>query len=485
MSADEPTELRVDRQLQSLTLGTDIRLQDLVDKDALRDMMRSFFALFGISLRVFAADGFLLAEAVSEQEICRYIAGLPDGRMACMKTVAAARRVEPQARGEAMHPCFTGAQYHVFSIDYDGRRLGKVALGPYLPAEVTSVPDSLLDIDTTLDGIRALELLPRMPRAKAETIALITDHLRRTLDLILFSGHKALLTSQMHLSSVRESFRELQDKNKKLQEAFDKLSELDRLKSNFLGVVSHELRTPLTSIIGYSEMLSEGIAGPLVGDQVKFVETINQKGEQLLELIMSLLDLSKLESGTMSLRKNTVSMAKLLSEVASTLEPKARKKSIAIECAVDPGLPPAQGDAERLRQVFINLVDNAIKFSPTDTSVRLVAGVVSPDEGRSKEEGFSLLEPSRRMLEVRVIDTGMGVPEEERTKIFDAFYQIDSSSTREHEGTGLGLSIVKRLVDAHGGKVSVTGNHPTGAVFSVYLPIAGSAEMLNPLRLAR
>jgi signal transduction histidine kinase len=289
----------------------------------------------------------------------------------------------------------------------------------------------------------------------------------------------------MHLSSVRESFRELEDKNRKLQEAFDKLSELDRLKSNFLGVVSHELRTPLTSIIGYSEMLSEGIAGPLVGDQVKFVQTINQKGEQLLELIMSLLDLSKLESGTMSLRKNTVSMAKLLSEVASTLEPKARKKSIAIECAVDPGLPPAQGDAERLRQVFINLVDNAIKFSPADTSVRLVAGVVSPDEGRSKEEGFSLLEPSRRMLEVRVIDTGMGVPEEERTKIFDAFYQIDSSSTREYEGTGLGLSIVKRLVDAHGGKVSVTGNHPTGAVFSVWLPIAGSAEMLNPLRLAR
>jgi signal transduction histidine kinase len=481
MSADEPMEIRVDRQLESLTLATDIRLQDLVDKDALRDMIRSFFALFGISLRVFSADGFLLAEAVSEQEVCRYIAGLPDGRMACMKTVAAARRVDPQACGEAMHPCFTGAQYHIFSIDYDGRRLGKAVLGPYLPAELTSVPDSLLDVDQTLDGIRALELLPRMPRAKAETIALISDHLRRTLELILFSGHKALLTSQMHLSSVRESYRELQDKNKKLQEAFDKVSELDRLKSNFLGVVSHELRTPLTSIIGYSEMLSEGIAGPLVGDQQKFVETIHQKGEQLLELIMSLLDLSKLESGTMSLRKNTVSMEKLLSEVASTLEPKARKKSIAIECSVDPGLPPAQGDAERLRQVFINLVDNAIKFSPTDGSVRLVAAVVSPGDGHS-EEGFSLLEPSRRMLEVRVMDTGIGIPEEERTRIFDAFYQVDSSPTREHEGTGLGLSIVKRLVDAHGGKVTVTGNHPTGAVFSVCLPIAGSAELGSPLR---
>jgi signal transduction histidine kinase len=482
MSADEPSAVRVDRQLQSLTLGTDIRLQDLVDKDALRDMIRSFQGLFGISLRVFSADGFLLAEAVTEQEVCRYVAGLPDGRMACMKTVAAARRVDPQAHGEGMHVCFTGARYHVFSIDYDGRRLGKAVLGPYLPADVVSVPPSLLAVDPAVDGVRALELLPRMPRAKAETITLISDHLRRTLDLILFSGHKALLTSQMHLASVRESYRELQDKNQKLQEAFDKLSELDRLKSNFLGVVSHELRTPLTSIIGYSEMLSEGIAGPLVGDQQKFVETIHQKGEQLLELIMSLLDLSKLESGTMSLRKNLVSMPKLLSEVTSTLEPKARKKTIALECKVDPGLPPAKGDPERLRQVFINLVDNAIKFSPAGGSVRVAVAVVSPAQGRSTEEGFSLIEPSRRMLEVRVIDTGIGIPQDEQTKIFDAFYQVDSSSTREHEGTGLGLSIVKRLVDAHGGRVSVSANEPTGAVFSVLLPIAGSSEFMSPVR---
>jgi two-component system sensor histidine kinase BarA len=470
VSADEPSAVRVDRQLQGLTLGTDVRLQDLVDKDALRDMIRSFHALFGISLRIFSADGFLLAEAVAEQEVCRYVAGLSEGRMACMKTVAAARRVDPRTGG-ATHPCFTGAQYHIFSIDYDGRRLGKAVLGPYLPTEVTAVPPSLLAVDPSVDATRALELLPRMPRAKAETITLISDHLRRTLDLILFSGHKSLLTSQMHLSSVRESYRELQDKNQKLQEAFDKLSELDRLKSNFLGVISHELRTPLTSIIGYSEMLVEGIAGPLVGDQMKFVETINQKGEQLLELIMSLLDLSKLESGTMSLRKNTVPVAKLLSEVASTLDPKARKKTIVIEVSADPSLPPIQGDAERLRQVFINLVDNAIKFSPENSTVRMAAEVVTSSEGEA-EEGFSLLEPSRRMIEVRVTDTGIGIPEEERARIFDAFYQIDSSSTREHEGTGLGLSIVKRLVDAHGGKVFASANEPTGAAFSVILPIA-------------
>jgi two-component system sensor histidine kinase BarA len=478
VSEDDTTSIPLDRHLQGLTLGSDIRLQDLVDRDALREMVRSFQALFGISLRVFSADGTLLGEAVTEQAICAYIGSLSEGRVACMKTVAGARRAEPTPNKESTFPCFTGAQYRIFSIDYDSRQLGKAVLGPFLPAEVTSVPPSLFEADPSADAARSLELLPRMPRAKPETISLIGEHLRRTLDLILFSGHKSLLTSHMHLSSVRESYRELQEKNEKLQEAFDRLRELDRLKSNFLGIVSHELRTPLTSIIGYSEMLVEGIAGPLADDQKKFVQTIYEKGEQLLQLIMSLLDLSKLESGTMSLRKGGVWIGEVLSEVASTVAPKARKKSIVIECTPEPDLPQVQGDAERLRQVFINLADNAIKFSPAGSTLRLTAGPAALG-ALGTEEGFSVLEPSRRMVEVRVIDSGIGIPEEERDRIFDPFYQIDSSPTREHEGTGLGLSIVKRLVDAHGGRVFVSANDPTGAVFSVVLPVVGGRSDLG------
>ena len=470
---DDDATVPIDHHLEALTLGNDVRLQDLVNRDALRELVRSFHSLFGISLRIFTADGSLWAESVAEQAICSYVGSLSQGRIACMKTVAAARKVEPTSATETTHPCFTGAEYRIFAIDYDSRRLGKAVLGPFLPAGTTSVPPSLLDVDPGIDGKRSLELLPRMPRAKPETISLIADHVRKTLDLILFSGHKSLLTSQMHLSSVRESYRELEEKNVKLQEAFDRLRELDRLKSNFLGVISHELRTPLTSIIGYSEMLTEGIAGPLAGDQKKFVETIHEKGEQLLQLIMSLLDLSKLESGTLSLRKASVNIRQLLSEVASTVAPKARKSSIVVECGVDGDLPVVQGDPERLRQVFINLAENAIKFSPEKSTVRLMASMAEFGAAGT-DDGFSVLEPSRRMIEIRVIDSGIGVPEEERDRIFDPFYQVDSSSTRQHEGTGLGLSIVKRLVDAHAGRVKVGSNDPTGAVFSVLLPIAGS-----------
>jgi two-component system sensor histidine kinase BarA len=470
VNPSETPPVEWDRTLQDLTVGSGIRLEDLVDRDALGEMVRSFQALFGISLRIFAADGALLAEAGTEQAICRYLGTMPKGRAACLKTVDAARRTDAAVGKEARHPCFTGAEYRIFPIDYDSRRLGKAVLGPFLPTEVTSVPASLTQVDPGLDPVEARTLLPRMPRAKAETITLISEHLKRTLDLILFSGHKSLLTSQMHLASVRESYRELSDKTKKLQEAFDRLKELDRLKSNFLGTVSHELRTPLTSIIGYSEMLGEGLAGPLADEQKEFVQTIHQKGEQLLELIMSLLDLSKLESGTMTVKKGSFPIEGLLQEVAVTFAPKARKRLIIVEHASDRDLPAVLGDRERIRQVLVNLCDNAIKFSPEGETVELSARIANAPAGED-EDGLVLLSPARRMLEVRVTDRGIGIPEAERERIFDAFYQVDSGSTREYEGTGLGLSIVKRLVEAHGGKVWVSPNRPRGSIFSLLLPV--------------
>ncbi|MBK7581479.1 MAG: HAMP domain-containing histidine kinase [Myxococcales bacterium] len=287
----------------------------------------------------------------------------------------------------------------------------------------------------------------------------------------MFSGHKALLTSNMHLASVQESYRELADKNAKLQHAFDRLKELDRLKSNFLGTVSHELRTPLTSIIGYSEMLKEGIAGDLTAEQKDFVLTIYEKGEQLLGLIKGLLDLSKLESGTMSLRKAEIDIVPVIQDVAQTLAPAARKKSVEISVSGESGLPTIWADAERLRQVLLNLCENALKFTPDAGSVRISARMSMLDQrGDDEGRGLVLLSTKRAAVELRVADSGIGVPDAEKERVFDAFYQVDGSATREHEGTGLGLSIVRRLVEAHDGVVRVEDNTPQGAVFVVTLP---------------
>jgi signal transduction histidine kinase len=470
---------------EDLALDGKLRLEDLVKREALTELCTSFHALFGIPVRIYSAEGALLADVYVEQEVCAYVNTLLKGRAACAATVTGVKATDPGPSGDAMHPCFTGAAYRILEIEYEGRRIGRLVLGPFLPASLGEVPRSLLKVDPGVEATKAEALLFKMPRAKDETITRIASHLKAALDLIFFSGHRALLTSHMHLASVKESYRELEDKNKKLQDAYDRLKELDRLKSNFLATVSHELRTPLTSIIGYSEMLAEGMAGELVGEQKEFVQTIHEKGEQLLSLIMGLLDLSKLESGTMSVRARPTDLKRVLEAVQSTLAPAAQKKSVELIVDVPPGFPEMRADAERLRQVFLNLVENAVKFTPKDGSVTLRARIL-PSETEEEPQpggaiaGFSLLAPARARVEVRVIDTGIGIPVRERGRVFDPFYQVDSSSTREYGGTGLGLSIVKRLVDAHGGKITIEDNEPRGTAFVVVLPLGPSASTSAP-----
>jgi signal transduction histidine kinase len=156
--------------------------------------------------------------------------------------------------------------------------------------------------------------------------------------------------------------------------------------------------------------------------------------------------------------------------VVSTLAPAARKKGVTLQLDVTPSLSQVRGDPERLRQVFLNLVENAIKFTPAGGTVLLRARMADAPETDGDEEGLTVLAPTRARLEVRVIDSGIGIPVRERSKIFDAFYQVDSSSTRQHGGTGLGLSIAKRLVEGHGGVIRVEDNEPNGTVFVVSLP---------------
>ena len=469
------------RTLDELTLGDAVSLEELVDRRALVEMVSSFVDLFGMPLRVFSRDGSLLADPAEQPQLYQYLGTFKAGRAALQRVVAMVKSVETGEAGEASQPCFTGAVYHVVSIDYDGRNLGRMVMGPFLPPSVKEVPAELLGIDPAIDPIQLRDLMTKLPRARQETVTQIARHLRSTLDLILFRGHKALLTSNMHLASVRESFRDLQEKNASLQEAFNRLKELDRLKSNFLATVSHELRTPLTSIIGYSEMLIEGIAGEMPAEQSDFVRTIHEKGEQLLELITGLLDLSKLESGTMNMKKTEVDLAVVVADVVQTLSPSAMKRQVELTANLPSDLGPVWGDAARLRQILLNLVENALKFTPTDGTVTVSArpstlstrgeGDGADDEDDDDDMGaMALFAAERPAVELRVADTGVGIPEAERAKIFNAFYQVDNTSTRQVGGTGLGLSIVKRLLEAHGGTIWVEENTPSGAVFVVTLP---------------
>ncbi len=460
------------RSFDELTLGEGVKLEDLLDREALAEILGSAFDLFRMTLRIFSEDGRLLADAGREIELYTYLSGFRATRLAIDQMIGAVKAKLPGPEGRVTYRCATGAEYQIVTLEYDSRSMGRMILGPYLPAEAQGIAEALLALDPNLDRAKANELFLRLPRASEESVSKIAKHLSGMLELVLFAEHRALLTSNMHLASVRESFRDLEDKNQKLQVAYDRLKELDRLKSNFLATVSHELRTPLTSIIGYSEMLVEGLAGELSGEQREFVQTIREKGEQLLALIKGLLDLSKFESGTMSLRKNNAEVAKVVNEVVSTLQPGALKKEVRLEQAVEAGLPRLWADPERLRQVLLNLAENAIKFTPPGGRVTVSAALGSMDaQPPGDVGGMVLLGTKRTAVEFRVSDTGIGIPEAERDKVFDAFYQVDSSSTREQGGTGLGLSIVRRLVEGHDGTVRIESNQPTGTVFVVSIPV--------------
>ncbi len=204
-----------ERALDELTLGKGVVLEDLVDREALLEMAKTAHELFGLSLRIFAESGALLADASKSPSLYTYLDGFKAGRAALGTVVSAVKSIDP-GLGSVTQPCITGAQYLVAAIAYDGRLLGRLIVGPYATPGAKP-PNDLpkLDAGIEMSAVEARFLeIPHREQSEVERVAL---HLVKTLDLILFSGHKALLTSSMHLATVRESFRELQEKNNKLQ----------------------------------------------------------------------------------------------------------------------------------------------------------------------------------------------------------------------------------------------------------------------------
>ena len=457
--------------LDELTMGKGARLDELVDRQALGELCKNFVDANGVGVRVFDAQGRLVAEAGREGALYEYLRGLRAARQELERATQLIKSLDPGPSGEAEAECATGGRFAVFAVENDGRRVGRVVIGPYFTPEHSALPAALYQAEPKIDAAHVTTLLAGVARLAQVDALRFGRYFVKTLDLILFSGYRALLTSSMHLASVRENYRDLEDKNAKLQIAYDRLKELDRLKSNFLATVSHELRTPLTSIIGYSEMLAEGIAGDMTDEQKDFVQTIREKGEQLLQLIKGLLDLSKLESGTMSMRKQAVQVPPLLDDVIATMTPSAKKKGITLGLDVDRGMSELHGDAERLRQVLLNLVENALKFTPTGGWVAIGGRMTTMESKSGGEGGLVLLAARRPAIELTVADSGIGIPPAERERVFDAFYQVDSSSTREQGGTGLGLSIVKRLIDSHDGTVRIDDNKPRGTIFVITIPV--------------
>ena len=216
--------------------------------------------------------------------------------------------------------------------------------------------------------------------------------------------------------------------------------------------MSHELRTPLNAVLGYAELIQDGIYGEVPEKIHAVLERVQQNGRHLLGLINDVLDLSKIEAGQLTLAPVEYSLRELVLDVVSATEALAAEKRLALEVEVAADLPHGQGDERRLTQVLMNLVGNAIKF--TD------AGKVGI---RAKVEDGS--------FRVEVRDTGPGIAPADRERIFEEFQQVDTSSTRKKGGTGLGLAIARRIVELHGGRIWVESTPGQGATFCFTLPL--------------
>jgi signal transduction histidine kinase len=460
-----------DTSAADILMGDVVRLEDVLPRDSVTFVCKSFFALFELPVRVISHEGDLLADVHRDRPLCNYLNTSINGERECARTVGVVRNLEPNGQ-TIVHPCFTGAVYRIVPLDYQGRPIGRFIVGPYVPAETTDPPVSLSSVDEAIDDATARGHFATMPRVREDIAEEVCAHLKGVVELLVFSGHRAQLASTMQVASVRENYRELAEKNEALKTAYDELKQVDQLKSTFLATVSHELRSPLTSIIGYTEMLESGAAGALSDGQAEFLGTIRRKADQLLGLISSLLDLGRLEAKNLDLKYEAIDPRGLLSDLASTIVPAANRRNVSLDIQVDDETPKIWGDQVRLSQILLNLADNAVKFSDEGGEVVVRAGPGKLEAAGSSGLGAALFAASRPAVVLTVEDSGMGISGENLSKIFDAFYQIDAGTTRVHGGAGLGLSIVEQLVEGHEGKIEVTSTLGEGTIFTVTLPAA-------------
>jgi two-component system sensor histidine kinase BarA len=460
-------------QTAGSVLQHEFSLGELLDLGSFREVCLSYAELFQIGFKIFDENREQLVDVKGgATDYCGYIFSLPAGKARCAQEVSSIRELALTSPEPTQYDCFTGMRYLLAPIYHEGSPVGRVVFGPYLPTEVQ--PTVPAELGERFNPEVAARLNQRMRRVQTDIARKVVMNLVRVIEVMLFTGYKQVLTSRMHVESVTASYSELQEKNQALRESFERLKELDRLKSSFLATVSHELRTPLTSVIGYSEMLLEGLAGEVNAEQREYVRTIMEKGENLLALISSILDFSKVESGNLRLNIGPTNLREVVRAASSTIVPMARKQQVTIDLALGDDLPTIQADGEKIRQALINIITNAIKFNRKGGRVVVEADCVTvqPKPVKGPEELPAAFAPlDEQMVRLSITDTGIGIPKEKLTRIFDSFYQVDHSSTREHGGTGLGLAIAKSFVEAHGGSIQVQSELGKGSIFSILLPV--------------
>jgi signal transduction histidine kinase len=321
------------------------------------------------------------------------------------------------------------------------------------------------EVQENLDGLmaaihaRVLEAQAEAARLEARTWTGVLISLIAAVGLALLV---ALENARLHAES-RLHIRQLLDQSRQLLESKVAAEQASRAKSEFLASMSHELRTPLNAVIGFSQLLANQTYGDLNERQLEYLTSILAGGRHLRALVNDVLDLAKVDSGHLTLDLTRVSVAEEIPEVVGVVQALAQQKNITVTVEVKEPLPAVSADRMRLQQVIYNLLSNAIKFTDAGGHVTVAADTL-----------FAGGSDGPCSLRIRVADTGIGIKADDQERIFDKFERGDSASAREQEGTGLGLALTRKLVELHGGSISVEseGVKGRGSLFTVLLPLA-------------
>ena len=281
----------------------------------------------------------------------------------------------------------------------------------------------------------------------------------------MFTAYLRDLTEQKKQEEAFQRSRELEEQNLRVAEA-------NRLKSEFLANMSHELRTPLNAVIGFTEVLVDGKAGPLNAQQREYLSDILISGQHLMQLINDVLDLAKIEAGRMELDPKPFSLKAVAEEVCTIMQPLAAKRNITINLQVAENAEQVTLDLRKLKQVLYNLLSNAVKFSHEEGVVRLAIGLDAHEQ-----------------LQIQVRDSGIGIKNTDLPRIFREFEQLESGASRRFPGTGLGLALTKKIIQLHNGSITVQSEFGKGSTFSVTMPrsvnFAASTSAARNVRTSR
>jgi signal transduction histidine kinase len=317
--------------------------------------------------------------------------------------------------------------------------------------------------ETRRDSYRILEIRSGQQRDRARETqwrfvcgAILSLILAR---LVWARLYQAVQSREVTQTALEKSAVELREKTALLESQNAEILRATQLKSEFLANMSHELRTPLNSITGFSEVLIDGVAGPVNEDQREYLGEILEGSRHLLHLINDVLDLAKVESGKMTFRPEVVDLERSIQGTVQMLDLMARQKQIRIRPEIDPEGRYAFLDEARFRQVLFNFLSNALKFTPSKGGITV-----------------RVLAEAERWFRLEVQDTGIGISQKDQQLLFQEFHQLDAGVAKQFQGAGLGLALTKRIVEAQGGRVGVASEVGVGSTFFALLP-RGKAEL--------